>query len=423
MSLGKARLLFSRRPEWRRLWASEALSLVGDWFSLVAVSVVSLKASGGGVLALAVSLGAHLLPQALLAPMSGLFADRFDRKRILIGASLLEAALTLAMLASVHFSSIGWLQLFLFARASVSAFRAPASGAALPRLVRSDEIVTANSIGAVTWSLAFATGMALGGFATQVSPLFALGVDALTFLASALWMAGLPPLPARDQSEAHSPVGAVRTAVGELKEALVIGAGPELRQHVFGKMPIALMAGAGWILLNLIAEKGAWFAGGAATLGVLQSVRGMGTGIGPVVAVSLTERGVRRGLVEHSAVASVVVGLLLLATSNSAWLALVGALAWGSGAGANWVLTTTRIQERGPAPFLGRLLALDSLSFTVAMTLSAYSSALFLERGVPLQTTVIGFAIAGVAAWILLRLSGSRLLVAKTGERSARPSG
>lgn len=423
MSLGNARHLFLHRPEWRRLWMSEALSLVGDWFSLVAVSVVSLEASGGGVLALAISLGAHLLPQALLAPLSGLFADRLDRKRILIGASLIEAALTLGMLAGVHFSSIGWVQLFLFARAAVSAFRAPASGAALPHLVRSDEIVTANSVGAVTWSVAFAAGMALGGFATQVSPVFALGVDALTFLTAAIWMRALPALPARGSGAAAPASGAIRSALGELKKALALGVRVELRHHVFGKTPVALMAGAGWILLNLIAQNGAWFGGGAATLGVLQAVRGTGTGIGPVVAMTLTERGVRRAFVEHGAVASVVIGLVLLATSDSAVWCLLGALAWGSGAGANWVLTTTRIQQRGPAPFLGRLLALDSLSFTVAMTLSALSSALFLDRGVPLPTTVVGFALFGVCAWIALRLSGSRPLAAKPEEPSVGPSG
>lgn len=423
MSFRKAQQLFVSRPEWRRLWLAESLSLIGDWFSLVAVSVVSLKASGGGVLALAVSLGAHLLPQALLAPLSGLFADRFDRRRILIGASLIEAALTLAMLGSVALSSIGWLQLFLFLRASVSAFRAPASGAALPRLVHSDEIGTANSVGAVTWSIAFAAGMALGGFATQVSPLFALGIDALTFLGGALLLTRLPSLPAREPSLVVSPTGALRTALGELREALALGAGVELREHVFGKMPIAFMAGAGWILLNLIAQSGGWFGGGAATLGVLQAVRGMGTGIGPIVAVTLTERGVRRGFVEHGAIASVVIGLVVLATTEDPWLSLSGALLWGSGAGANWVLTTTRIQERGPTPFLGRLLALDSLSFTIAMSVSAYSSALFLDRGVPLRSTVIGFALFGVFAWVALCLSGSQLLAAKTGERSARPSG
>jgi hypothetical protein len=125
----------------------------------------------------------------------------------------------------------------------------------------------------------------------------------------------------------------------------------------------------------------------------------------------------------HAAVANVVVGLALLVGTEDRWWALVAVLAWGTGSGANWVLTTTRIQERGPTSFLGRLLALDSLSFTVGMTASAFSAAIFLERGVALSSTVLGFALFGVLAWCALVLSGNRLPAARTGERSVHPSG
>ncbi len=402
--------LLRRRPDWRRLWASEALSLVGDWFSLVAVSVVSLRAGGGGVVALAISLAAHLLPQALFAPVAGLLADRLDRKRILIAASLVEGALTLGMVASVSRQSIVLLQILVFLRAAVSSLRPPASGAALPRLVQPEELAPANALTSATWSVAFAAGMALGGLATELSPLIALIIDAGTFFVSAAMLTRLPRLPAREKDEARPVAGVLGTALTELRGALSLGVSPELRAHVFGKTPVALAAGAGWIALNLVAQKNAWFGGGAATLGVLQGLRGIGTGIGPIVALTLVGRGVRRAWVEHGAVASVLLGIALLTGAVSPLFSSLGVLLWGSGAGANWVLTTTRIQERAPGAFLGRLLALDALSFTVAMASSALLSSFLIQSEVALPTTALLFALLGAVAWLGLHALGRRAM-------------
>jgi hypothetical protein len=164
----------------------------------------------------------------------------------------------------------------------------------------------------------------------------------------------------------------------------------------------------GWIALNLVAQDRAWFGGGAATLGILQALRGIGTGVGPLLAMWLTSRGVRRAFAEHGAIASVVSGLLVLTAFDSPVFACLGVVLWGTGGGANWVLTTTRIQERAPGAFLGRLLALDALSFTVGMSVSALLSALLVQHALTLGNTVLVIVTTVVCVWLSLRLSGAR---------------
>ena len=70
--------LLLRRRSYRALWLADLASLIGDWFSVVAVSVVAGAAAGSaaaGALALATVLATHLLPQALFAPVAGVLAD------------------------------------------------------------------------------------------------------------------------------------------------------------------------------------------------------------------------------------------------------------------------------------------------------------------------------------------------------------
>src|SRR5262249_39992430 len=62
---------------------------------------------------------------------------------------------------------------------------------------------------------------------------------------------------------------------------------PALFRAVFAKAPVALAGGAGWLVLNLVADRSTAFGAGALTLGILQAVRGAGTGLGPLAVSSL----------------------------------------------------------------------------------------------------------------------------------------
>src|SRR6185437_1135088 len=90
---GRAVNLLLSRPGFRRLWTSGAVSETGDWLLLIAlpVYVPTLTTSTVFLLELAGALAA--------SPLAGVLADRWDRRRLLIGASLTQAALLLPLLA------------------------------------------------------------------------------------------------------------------------------------------------------------------------------------------------------------------------------------------------------------------------------------------------------------------------------------
>src|SRR5688572_7116099 len=97
--------LLGARPAFRRFWTSYLVSLLGDWMSFVAVSVLSL-ASGSGPVSLALLLAAHALPAAVLAPVAGALADRLDRRRLILGANVAQGLLTLAMALAAASGSV-----------------------------------------------------------------------------------------------------------------------------------------------------------------------------------------------------------------------------------------------------------------------------------------------------------------------------
>ena len=69
------------------LWSGRAISQLGDWIANLAIIdlVYRLTGSGGAV---GVLLMVQLLPGLVLAPVAGIYVDRWDRKRVLIACEL-----------------------------------------------------------------------------------------------------------------------------------------------------------------------------------------------------------------------------------------------------------------------------------------------------------------------------------------------
>ena len=234
--------LLRRRPDFRKYWLADAVSLIGDWLSYVAVAVLVVEAKGGWT-ALATVLVLHTLPASLASPVAGWLTDRMDARRLMVLSAVLRGLLTLAMTAAAANGSLLWLQLCLFVRMAVGSSEHTAGRAVLKRVVATEELGLANAIGGATWSLLFALGVAMGGVvASQIGPIWALVLDAATFFLSAGLLLRLPALPA---TPTPTPTGGQDER--GLGEAIALARRtPVLRALVFGKMPLALATGGAW---------------------------------------------------------------------------------------------------------------------------------------------------------------------------------
>ncbi len=150
-----------------------------------------------------------------------------------------------------------------------------------------------------------------------------------------------------------------------------------LLRAVLGKMPIGLAAGAAWVSLNLIGATERPFGAAALSFGVLQAVRGAGTGIGPPIAARLRRGGVaEHHLAEATAIALAMIGAIgSLGSVRGPGPLIALCLVWGVGTGSNWVLSHAALQHHSSDEVIGRLAAFDELLVTLAMVVSAFVGA------------------------------------------------
>lgn len=352
--LAATRELLLGNRAYRRLWVAQAISLTGDWFTLIALSVLVSRDSGGSGLAVSALALAQMVPWVVVGPWSGVLADRFDRKRLLVASDLARVVVVLLLIpaAEAHRPAIVLgLALVHFALASVFE---PARSALVPRLVAPRDLVTATTLSSVTWSVMLAAGGMLGGSVlSHVGLRSAFVIDALTFLASAALIAGIPS-PARP-----APDGTERPRVAFREGIAWAFAHPGIGAAALVKVINGVAAIETFIVLYatrlfVVGE------GGAFSVGFLCASFGLGAILGPMLLNRFNDgsvRRMRRLIVVSSALMSVA--FLVLGAAGSLLAAGAAILVRGMGGSANWTFSTIILQKGVPDRLLGRLSALD----------------------------------------------------------------
>src|SRR3989441_8526901 len=197
-SVGYAELLRTNHA-FRFLWLGQVVSQMGDWFDTIAVYTIALRLTGSSR-SVALIMVARFLPCVIMGPLSGVIADRFSRRSIMIIADLLRAVVVLGFLLVRRPDQMWLVYTLTVLQLGLSTFFEPAKTAAIPSIVSDSELVPANAIASVTWSAMLTLGAAIGGFvAGAFGTNVAFALDSLTFVASALLIMSvkLPKRPRR----------------------------------------------------------------------------------------------------------------------------------------------------------------------------------------------------------------------------------
>jgi MFS family permease len=185
------------------IWAGSFVSNIGTWMETVAIGVYVTQATGqaawtGTVAALT------YVPTVLLGPFGGALADRFDRRRFLVGVTLFQMLLAtvLTLLAATDRLSVAAVATIVLLAGCGFAVAMPAVQAMTPDLVGPDDLLGAMSLGAAQFNLGRIVGPALAGLVITAGGLaWAFGLNAVSFGAVlvALALVRIPPLPRGDQ--------------------------------------------------------------------------------------------------------------------------------------------------------------------------------------------------------------------------------
>jgi hypothetical protein len=174
-----------RSRDFALLWTAGLISVAGDFALIIALPLHAYALTGSAV-AIGGVFAASLLPQVLLGSIAGVFVDRWDRKRTMVAADLLRAALLLPLLAVGSPDLLWLLYLVRAATGVVGLIFDPAESALLPRLVGEERLITANALNALNNNIGRLVGPVVGGLLYAAGGLPAVViVDAASFALSA----------------------------------------------------------------------------------------------------------------------------------------------------------------------------------------------------------------------------------------------
>jgi MFS family permease len=334
-----------RSSSWWRLLSAVAVSVIGDQLFTVALAAVLLQRGSAAWVGAMFFVAAGV--RLLCATPAGWLADRRNRQQLLIAADLARAGV-MAMLCvgiAAEWSLVTLIALFAISNCFGALYR-PAFASWLPNVVRSDDLVTANSAETTAQQVGWTAGPAIGVLlAAGASPAWAAAVNAATFVIAAVLTAavrehaGKAPVPADDHDDADTGTDEVSAEHAGLRSW-------------FWAVLVLVMTqfGMQMVLFVVIAERR--FGLGETGGGVFAATAGLGGIVGGFIAPTLYRRlGAKTAIICAASVSTIgfaaIAVLPLVAAIVSITIAAAADMLWETG-------TASLVQSSTPSDRLGR---------------------------------------------------------------------
>lgn len=382
-------------------FSGQLISLIGTWMDQVAESWLVYRLTGSSLLLGTVAFAGQI-PVFLLAPIGGAVADRFNRRTILVitQSSMMVLALVLATLTLTHVVQVWHVVLLATLMGMVNAFDIPARQAFIVDMVAREDLINAIALNSSMFNGARVIGPAIAGIVVALVGegwcFFANGVSFIAVIAGLLMMKNLRPRLAIEGSALQNIIEGFRfvAQTGPIRALMLL-----LGLVSFTAMPYA-------VLMPIFADQ--ILHGGATALGVLMGASGLGALGG---AVTLAMRKSVRGLGKWIAIAcsSFGVFLVLFAYSRFKWLSVALLIPTGFSVMLQMASSNTLIQSMVPDRLRGRVMAVYSMMFMGMAPLGALLAGSVAHGiGAPLTVALGGLISIGGGVIFGMRWSAHR---------------
>jgi MFS family permease len=342
-------------PQFRLLFLGQALSVIGDTATMIALPFAVLSI-GGSATEVGIVAGAMTVPFLLFAVLGGVWADRLPRHRLMLGSDVVR--MTVQIVAAVLLLSgtaeVWHLAVLMAIFGTADAFFQPAMVGLMPSIVRPELLQDANALRGLTMSTAHIAGPALGGALVALAGAgYAFAVDALTFAVSSVALALMrPPAVARVREATKGMWTEIRVGVHEAwRRGWVRNFMLLLATYHVVVLPAIFVLG------PVLAEREY---GGAASWAVVSVGFGVGSIVGDLIVLRI--RPSRPLLV--AAVAFVVASCQAVIIGSGLPIPAIAALEAVTGAAVTigYTLWETTLQREIPEHALSRVSSLDWLT-------------------------------------------------------------
>ncbi|MFL6573669.1 MAG: MFS transporter [Burkholderiales bacterium] len=380
-----------RHRDFRWFFAGQGVSQIGTWLQTIATSWLVYHLSGSTLL-LGVAAFAQQIPFLVLAPVAGVFVDRFDRRRLLMVTNSIAALQASAMFAVVALGVVQPWHLIAgnLVLGLVNAWDAPARQSILIQLVggRAD-LPSAIALNSVMMNLARFLGPMVGGvLIAALGERWGFGANTASYFAMLFALSRIPSHPRPQHSAGFG-----------ILDQLMAGT-----RYAYGFLPsrsALLLLTSASLTVGSYASMMPWFAreafhGDSGMLGLLISAAGLGALTGMVyLALRTGIRGLFRLIGRTVALAGAA--LCVFSLSSTLWLALPALYFVGLGLMLTAASSNTVLQSIVPDELRGRVASLYVMSFIGMTPLGALATGWVAERIGPPHTLLI-CGLAGVAA-------------------------
>lgn len=308
-------LTLLRQRNFVLLWLGGLISMIGNWVLLAALPYYIYQRTNSA-LAASVLIIAYVLPFLLFGSIAGVFVDRWDRKRTMVVANLIQAVFTLLLLLVISIDMLWIAYVVAFMESTLATFSGPAENALLPRLVDGEHLQSANAMNALNDNLARLIGPPIGGILIGT-----LGLNSVVILDSAsFFVAAISITLITAQSSVKQPTDETAASAAESWKAFWSEWRDGLRLAWNDRVIAALFIIAGIATLgdSILSALVVPFVNdivkaGSLGFGLLLTMRGIGGLIGSVVVGQL---GRRLSPIFLLAFSNIITGLLLLIMFN-----------------------------------------------------------------------------------------------------------
>ncbi len=398
-----------RNPALLILGGAEAISLIGDWITMMAVLAILIFRGNGGALQSSGVFIAGLLPALLVSPAAGWLCDRFERKKLMIASQLLSA---LVVGGLVFTSRVELIYALLALEAVCLSVMAPARQSSVADIVAHEDLARANAFlqqltGVVKIGAPVFAGFLLG----FLDPHTAILLDVATFVLAAGLLSLLPGLPPHSSHPPRQVSCAGTARVRRLPALLgVLRQAPQL-YVLFLAISLTVFVITGFDVLaplyfrDLLGE-------GEQFYGFSIGLVGVGTLAGALF-LMLRKRAVNpwydfiAGVILLSFIAMCMALAARLADLTAArLLVLAGCLIGGIGCALANVQANTLLQTLSPAAYLGRISGMQQSMMVLGQLLGVIATPVLVPAFLSVAPffSISALALMGVAAFVVLQM-------------------
>ncbi len=348
-----------RRRDFALVSAGSIASLLGDGFFHVALAwqvyTISNVPTALSIVFLAIS-----IPNLLLVLVGGVFADRYDRRKLMVAADLVRAAALggIALLSAAGVLEVWHIAALVVFVGAGDAFFNPASTAFLPDLVPDEDLPAANAFAGMYRPVMIRMiGPALAGLVVAAfGPAPAFAIDAGSFLVSAVLVWAIRTRPIPRVVVDHS----LRATVAEVAEGFrFTRSQPWIWATLLAAMfSLLVFIGPIEVLVPFVIKNKLEL--GPEALGLIFAFGGIGSLVMSIL-IGVVGLPRRRVTVMYAAWAIGVAGTAFYGAMTSLWQALAISFVLQASFMLGQVIWTTMLQQLVPRELLGRVSSLDWL--------------------------------------------------------------